>query len=83
MGSKNCNNDLRPIFDGYFPAIGSVPSFLGQLLLNQPLSPGMSEKASQPQEQSHAECVSEGLGYCGRTWFFFSFETLEAGLIEI
>ncbi len=26
VGSKNCNNDLRPIFDGYFPAIGSVPS---------------------------------------------------------
>ena len=77
-GSKNCNNDSRPIFDRYFPVHGSVPSFFGQLLLDQPLSPGMSEEASQPQEQSHAECVSEGLGCYGRTWFFFSLKTPEA-----
>lgn len=43
-GSKFCNNDSRPIFDGYFPVNGSVPSFFGQILSDPPLSPGHPPK---------------------------------------
>lgn len=39
----------------------------------------------KPQEQSHAECVSEGLGCSGRTWWKLVSQRFRAGvrLVEI